>query len=51
MTGKKYFYAAGQRVRAMGLSKDAGIALYRLDAASPYAMIAYDAGFRGLRMN
>ena len=50
MSGKKYFYAIGQSVRAKGLSKDAGIQLYRLDSALPYAMIAYDAGFRGLAL-
>lgn len=51
LRGKKYFYAIGQRCRAKGLSKDAGIQLYRLDQALPYAMIAYDAGYRGLRFN
>ena len=48
--GNKYFYAIGQRVRAKGLSKDAGVLLYRIDAAPPYAMIAYDKGFRGLAL-
>ena len=50
LSGAKYFYALGQSVRAKGLSKDAGIQLYRLDAALPYALIAYDKGFRGLAL-
>ena len=50
MSGAKYFYAIGQRVRAKGLSKDAGIQFYRIDAAPPYALIAYDKGFRGLAL-
>ena len=49
-SGNKYFYAIGQRVRAKGMSKDQGIQLYRIDAALPYAMIAYDKGFRGLAL-
>jgi hypothetical protein len=51
LTGKKYFYAIGQRVRAKGLSKDSGMELYKIDSAPDYARIAYDAGFRGLRLN
>lgn len=47
-SGAKYFYAIGQRVRAKGLSKDQGIQLFRLESALPYALIAYDKGFRGL---
>jgi hypothetical protein len=47
-SGNKYFYAIGQRIRAKGLSKDQGIQLYHLDKALPYALIAYDKGFRGL---
>jgi len=47
-SGAKYFYAIGQRVRAKGLSKEQGIQLFRLDSALPYALIAYDKGFRGL---
>jgi hypothetical protein len=50
MSGKKYFYALGQRVRAKGLSKDAGIELYKIEAALPYARIAFDAGYRGLAL-
>lgn len=48
LTGKKYFYALGQKCRAKGIGKEAGIALFRVDAALPYASIAFDAGFRGL---
>ena len=50
LTGKKYFYALGQRVRAKGMSKDTGMELYQVDAALPYARIAFDAGFRGLAL-
>jgi len=48
MSGKRYFYALGQRVRAKGLSKDYGMEFYKIDFALPYARIAYDAGYRGL---
>ena len=48
MTGKKYFYALGQSVRAKGMTKDQGMAFYCIDAAEPYARIAFDAGYRGL---
>jgi hypothetical protein len=48
MTGKKYFYALGQSVRAKGLTKDQGMEFYRIEAGLPYARIAFDAGFRGL---
>jgi hypothetical protein len=48
LTGKKYFYALGQSVRSRGLSKDYGTSYYYLDKAEPYALIAFDAGFRGL---
>lgn len=50
MSGKKYFYALGQRARAKGFSKDAGMALYRIEAAPDYARIAFDAGYRGLSL-
>lgn len=46
--GKKYFYALGQKCRAKGIGKEAGIELYKVNAALPYASIAFDAGFRGL---
>ena len=46
--GKKYFYAIGQRCRAKGLTKEQGIQLYKIESALPYALIAYDAGYRGL---
>jgi hypothetical protein len=49
LTGKKYFYAIGQRSRAKGWTKDQGMEFYKIDAGSPYARIAYDAGYRGLR--
>ncbi len=48
MSGKKYFYALGQSVRARGLTKTQGELLYSIDSALPYARIAFDAGFRGL---
>ena len=48
MSGKKYFYALGQRVRAWGWTKDSGIAHYRIDTGAYYARIAFDAGYRGL---
>ena len=48
MSGKKYFYALGQSCRAKGMTKDQGMELYRVDAASDYCRIAFDAGFRGL---
>ena len=48
MTGKKYFYALGQSVRAKGLTKDKGMEFYCIEAGLPYARIAFDAGFRGL---
>lgn len=48
MTGKKYFYACGQSARSRGLSKSQAEAVYRIECASPYARIAFDAGYRGL---
>lgn len=48
MSGKKFFYALGQSIRARGLSKDYGMEFYKIDKAQPYARIAYDAGYRGL---
>lgn len=48
MSGKKYFYAMGQRARAKGLSKDMGMIFYCVESAAPYARIAFDAGYRGL---
>ena len=50
MSGKKYFYALGQSVRAKGLTKEQGMALYCIDAAQDYARIAFDAGYRGLSL-
>jgi hypothetical protein len=52
MSGKKYFYALGQRARANGLSKDQGMTLYAIEAEGvlPYARIAFDAGYRGLSL-
>jgi hypothetical protein len=47
-TGKKYFYALGQRVRSLGISKDKGMEFYKLESAPDYARIAFDKGFRGL---
>jgi len=50
MSGKKYFYALGQHCRAKGLSKDQGMAKFRIESADPYARIAFDAGYRGLSL-
>jgi hypothetical protein len=50
LTGKKYFYAKGQSARACGWTKSFAESYY-LTGASDYARIAFDAGFRGLRMN
>jgi hypothetical protein len=48
MTGKKYFYALGQRARAKGMTKDRGMEFYCIGSGSDYARIAFDAGYRGL---
>jgi hypothetical protein len=48
MSGKKYFYALGQSARARGYTKDKGFEVYCIDAAPPFASIAFDAGYRGL---
>ena len=48
MSGKKYFYAIGQSARARGLSKIQAEAYHGIEAAAPYARIAFDAGYRGL---
>jgi hypothetical protein len=50
MSGKKYFYALGQSVRARGWTKSEGESFYSLESALPYANIAFDAGFRGLSL-
>jgi len=50
MTGKKYFYALGQSVRAKGLTKDQGMTFYCIDSGLDYARIAFDAGYRGLSL-
>jgi hypothetical protein len=50
MSGKKYFYALGQRARARGLTKDQGMALCAIESAQSYARIAFDAGYRGLSL-
>ena len=50
LTGKKYFYALGQKCRAKGLTKDQGMELFQVEAGLPYARIAFDAGFRGLAL-
>jgi len=51
MTGKKYFYALGQSVRAKGWTKGMGESYYCLDKAPDYVRIAFDKGFRGLRFS
>lgn len=50
MSGKKYFYAMGQRTRAKGWTKEQGMLVYAIEAngVQPYARIAFDAGYRGL---
>ena len=48
MTGKKYFYAIGQRARSKGWTKSDGMAFFCIEAGSDYARIAFDAGYRGL---
>jgi len=48
MTGKKYFYALGQRARAKGMTKDQGMTFYCIETTLGYARIAFDAGYRGL---
>lgn len=50
MSGKKYFYALGQRARSWGLTKDAGMERFKIEAGAYYARIAYDAGYRGLSL-
>ena len=47
MTGKKYFYAMGQRARAMGLTKASAETKYTTGALA-YASIYFDKGYRGL---
>jgi hypothetical protein len=49
-SGRKYFYALGQRCRAKGLTKSQGEALYHIDSALPYASIYFDKGYRGLSL-
>ena len=51
MSGKKYFYALGQRCRAKGVTKIQGETFFCLDKAPGYARIAYDRGYRGLSFN
>lgn len=50
MSGSKYFYALGQRARAVGWTKEQGEKFYRIDAALPYAQIYFDKGYRGLSL-
>lgn len=50
MSGKKYFYALGQRARSWGLTKDAGMEYFKIEAGAHYARIAFDAGYRGLSL-
>lgn len=50
MSGKKYFYALGQRARSKGLTKDQGMAMYAIEQSHSYARIAFDAGYRGLTL-
>ncbi len=50
MSSKKWFYAMGQRSRALGWSKSRAEAWYGIDSAADFARIAFDAGFRGLSL-
>ena len=50
MSGKKYFYALGQRTRSLGWNKDEGMAFFCIEAGPHYARIAFDAGYRGLSL-
>ena len=47
MSGKKYFYAMGQRARSMGWPKLFAETYYTAGGAD-YARIYFDKGFRGL---
>lgn len=47
MTGKKYFYAMGQRARALGMTKMSAEIKYTTGAPA-YASIYFDKGYRGL---
>jgi hypothetical protein len=48
MSGKKYFYALGQRCRAKNMSKVSAENFHQVDNMLGYARIAFDKGFRGL---
>lgn len=50
LTGKKFFYALGQKCRARGMTKDHGMMVFQVEAGLPYARIAFDAGYRGLAL-
>ena len=47
MSGKKYFYAIGQRARSMGWTKVFAEEYYAVDTVN-YARIYFDKGYRGL---
>jgi len=49
MSGKKYFYACGQRARALGMSKVTAEEFY-CKGAYDYARIYFDKGYRGLAL-
>lgn len=49
-SGKKYFYGCGQSARARGFTKDQGIRFFSFQDLPPFALIAFDAGFRGLSL-
>ena len=49
MSGKKYFYAMGQRSRDLGLNKSEAEAFYT-KGAQEYARIYFDKGYRKLSM-
>ncbi len=50
MSGKKYFYALGQRSRSWGWTKAEGMSFYKIESALDYARIAFDKGYRGLSL-
>ena len=50
MKAKVYFYGLGQSARQRGMTKEQGMAFYRIEAGLSFARIAFDAGYRGLSL-
>jgi hypothetical protein len=50
MSGKKYFYALGQRARSLGMSKTQAEDFFKVNVALPHASIYFDKGYRGLSL-